>query len=76
MCINVPNKLNHSFASQRKARLLATGTTMSKRSSLLVLSILFTLFTPVPAPFPKGDARAIFNPLIEPWWCIVPKFVR
>ena len=49
---------------------------MSKRSSLLVLSILFSLFNPVPAPFPKGDARAIFNPLIEPWWCIVPKFVR
>jgi len=49
---------------------------MSKRNNLLVFSILLSLFTPVPAPFPKGDARAIFNPLIEPWWCIVPKFVR
>merc|ERR1719222_830401 len=50
---------------------------MSKRSNLHVLFIFLSLtFPPVPAPFPKGDLRAIFNPLIEPWWCIVPKFVR
>jgi len=49
---------------------------MSKTKNLLVLSILLSLLTPVPAPFPKGDPRAIFNPLIEPWWCVVPKFVR
>ena len=23
-----------------------------------------------------GDPRAIFNPLIEPWWCRVPKIMR
>merc|ERR1712037_581754 len=50
---------------------------MSKRSNLYILFIFLSLtFPPVPAPFPKGDLRAIFNPLIEPWWCIVPKFVR
>jgi len=30
----------------------------------------------VPAPFPDDDPRSILNPLIEPWWCRVPKIMR
>merc|ERR1712156_909827 len=28
------------------------------------------------APFPRSDPRSVLNPLIEPWWCRVPKIMR
>merc|ERR1712115_677624 len=43
---------------------------------ILCSTILLCLIVPVPAPFAKDDPRSIFNFLIEPWWCLVPKIVR
>merc|ERR1712121_431573 len=43
---------------------------------ILCSTILLCLIVPVPAPFAKDDPRSIFNFLIEPWWCLVPKIGR
>merc|ERR1712121_160439 len=43
---------------------------------ILCSTILLCLIVPVPAPFAKDYPRSIFNFLIEPWWCLVPKIVR
>merc|ERR1712106_114748 len=45
--------------------------------SLLVPFLLLSLLAdPSTAPFPRNDPRSVINPLITPWWCKVPKFVR
>merc|ERR1712088_1043672 len=43
---------------------------------ILCSTIFLCLIVPAPAPFAKSDPRSIFNFLIEPWWCLVPKIVR
>merc|ERR1712133_260623 len=43
---------------------------------ILCSTILLCLIVPVPAPLAKDDPRSIFNFLIEPRWCLVPKIVR
>merc|ERR1712227_680019 len=53
----------------------------SSRSFRMLRLVLFStvflcLIVPTPAPFAKSDPRSIFNFLIEPWWCLVPKIVR
>merc|ERR1712088_1087874 len=53
-----------SFSSFRMLRLMLCST------------VFLCLIVPAPAPFAKSDPRSIFNFLIEPWWCIVPRIVR
>ena len=53
-----------SFSSFRMLRLVLFST------------VFLCLVVPAPAPFAKSDPRSIFNFLIEPWWCLVPKIVR
>merc|ERR1712210_297135 len=53
-----------SFSSFRMLRLMLCST------------VFLCLIVPAPAPFAKSDPRSIFNFLIEPWWCLVPKIVR
>ena len=53
-----------SFSSFRMLRLVLFST------------VFLCLIVPAPAPFAKSDPRSIFNFLIEPWWCLVPKIVR
>merc|ERR1712228_725149 len=53
-----------SFSSFRMLRLMLCST------------VFLCLLVPAPAPFAKSDPRSIFNFLIEPWWCIVPRIVR
>merc|ERR1712192_37801 len=43
---------------------------------LLCSTVFLCLIVPAPAPFAKTDPRSIFNFLIEPWWCLVPRIVR
>merc|ERR1719187_1871442 len=43
---------------------------------MLCSTVFLCLIVPAPAPFAKSDPRSIFNFLIEPWWCLVPKIVR
>merc|ERR1739846_219738 len=43
---------------------------------MLFSTVFLCLVVPAPAPFAKSDPRSIFNFLIEPWWCIVPRIVR
>ena len=52
------------------------GTHDPRMKRLLCVPVLLCLLPGAPAPFPRSDPRSIFNPLIEPWWCVVPKFVR
>jgi len=44
--------------------------------TVLVASLVLLLVVGCFAPFPPGDPRAFLNPVIEPWWCKVPKIVR
>merc|ERR1712119_275496 len=53
-----------SFSSFRMLRLMLCST------------VFLCLIVPAPAPFAKSDPRSIFNFLIEPWWCLVPRIVR
>merc|ERR1711997_591194 len=53
-----------SFSSFRMLRLMLCST------------VFLCLIAPAPAPFAKSDPRSIFNFLIEPWWCLVPRIVR
>merc|ERR1711997_142037 len=53
-----------SFSSFRMLRLILCST------------VFLCLIVPAPAPFAKSDPRSIFNFLIEPWWCLVPRIVR
>merc|ERR1739844_5110 len=53
-----------SFSSFRMLRLMLFST------------VFLCLIVPAPAPFAKSDPRSIFNFLIEPWWCLVPRIVR
>merc|ERR1712088_663656 len=53
-----------SFSSFRMLRLVLCST------------VFLCLIVPAPAPFAKSDPRSIFNFLIEPWWCLVPRIVR
>merc|ERR1711881_176892 len=50
--------------------------TMQSIKLFLCCLLLLTLFHGVPAPFPESDPRSILNPVIEPWWCRVPKIMR
>jgi len=43
---------------------------------LLVSCLVLVLAIGAYAPFPEGDPRAFLNPIIEPWWCKIPKFMR
>ena len=43
---------------------------------MLCSTVFLCLIVPAPAPFAKSDPRSIFNFLIEPWWCLVPRIVR
>merc|ERR1712106_964506 len=43
---------------------------------MLCSTVFLCLIVPAPAPFAKRDPRSIFNFLIEPWWCLVPRIVR
>merc|ERR1712117_661678 len=43
---------------------------------LLFATLLICLFVGSFAPFPDNDPRSILNPVIEPWWCRVPKIMR
>lgn len=38
--------------------------------------LLLCLIVPATAPFVESDPRSVFNFLITPWWCKVPRFVR
>jgi len=46
------------------------------QTKLVVFTLLVCFFVGCFAPFPRNDPRSIFNPVIEPWWCRVPKQVR
>merc|ERR1712083_665476 len=48
----------------------------SKMKRLLVASLFLCAFQGSFAPFTPGDPRHFLNPLIEPWWCKVPRGVR
>ena len=41
---------------------------------LVVAAIV--LFDGIVCPFPPGDPRAIFNPVIVPWWRFTPRRAR
>merc|ERR1712128_157152 len=43
---------------------------------MLCSTVFLCLIVPAPAPFAKSDPRSIFNFLIEPWRCLVPRIVR
>merc|ERR1712038_71016 len=43
---------------------------------LLLAMFVAVLFVGAFAPFPRSDPRAVFNPVIEPWWCRMPRMVR
>lgn len=45
-------------------------------SILLTLVTLNLELTPVVAPFPPEDPRAVFNAFIIPWWPHAPRWLR
>merc|ERR1711982_15523 len=49
---------------------------MKSQTKLVIFTLLVCLFVGCYAPFPRSDPRYILNPLIEPWWCRVPKIMR
>merc|ERR1739847_134906 len=50
--------------------------TMRMQTKLIVFTLLVCFFVGCYAPFPRSDPRSVLNPLIEPWWCRVPKIMR
>merc|ERR1712012_1242397 len=50
--------------------------TMRMQTKLIFFTLLVCFLVGCYAPFPRNDPRSILNPIIEPWWCRVPKIVR
>lgn len=42
----------------------------------LVLAATTLLLDGIVCPFPRGDPRSIFNPVITPWWRFTPRRTR
>ena len=49
---------------------------LNSGAKIFLVIAAIVLLDGIVCPFPEGDPRAIFNPLIEPWWRFTPRPVR